>query len=76
MTSVEVEYCVPCGMLPKAQDVQHSLLETFGEELDRVSLVTGDSGVFRVTADDELLFDKAKDDYDVDEITRRVKDHL
>lgn len=51
MTSVEIEYCVPCGFLERAEDVQHALLTSFGERLDRVALVTGDHGVFEVRVD-------------------------
>ena len=76
MTDVEIEYCVPCGHLNNAQDVQGALLEQFGMELDGVRLKTGDGGVFTVSVDGELVFDKAEDDYDVDEITRRVREHV
>lgn len=76
MTDVEIEYCVPCGHLNNAEDVQHALLQQFGQSLDGVRLKTGDSGVFTVRVDDELVFDKTEEDYDVDEITRRVKEHV
>lgn len=76
MTAVEIEYCVPCSMLNRAQDVQEALLRQFGESLDRVSLVTGDDGIFVVRADGEVIFDKTSDDYDVDAIVRRVKPYL
>jgi len=76
MTSVEIEYCVPCGMLNRAQDVQEALLEQFGQDLEEVSLVTGDGGVFVVRVDGETVFDKSEDDYDVDEIVRRVRPHV
>lgn len=72
MTQVEIEYCVPCGMLPRAQDLQESLLEEYGEGLDRVALVTGDSGVFEVRADGDLVFDKDEDDYDTEAIVEEV----
>ena len=72
MTEVEIEYCVPCGMLARAQDLQESLLEEFGEELDRVALVTGDSGVFEVRAEGDLVFDKDEDDYDAGAIVEKV----
>ena len=72
MTSVEIEYCVPCGMLERAQDVQHALLEEYGERLDSVTLVTGDSGVFEVRADGEQVFDKEEDEFDVDAIVESV----
>lgn len=72
MTDVEIEYCVPCGMLPRAQDVQEALLEEFGERLDTVALKTGDSGVFEVRVDGDLVFDKDEDGYDVDAIVDDV----
>ncbi|MGM0606622.1 MAG: SelT/SelW/SelH family protein [Halobacteriota archaeon] len=75
MTEIEIEYCVPCGMLNRAQDVQEALLRQFGERLDRVSLVTGDDGIFVVRADGEYVFDKTEDEFDVDEIVRRVRPH-
>jgi selenoprotein W-related protein len=76
MTTVDIEYCVPCGFLNRAEDIQHALLSQFGEELDSVTLVTGDHGVLRVDVDGEPVWDKSEDDYDVDEITRRVRAEL
>ncbi|MWV64165.1 SelT/SelW/SelH family protein [Halorubrum sp. JWXQ-INN 858] len=76
MTRVEVEYCVPCGMLNRAQDVAGAVLEQFGEGIDEVALVTGDDGVFVVRAGDEVVFDKTEDEYDVDAIVRAVKPHV
>ncbi|SFR45520.1 SelT/SelW/SelH family protein [Halogeometricum limi] len=73
MTDVEIEYCVPCEFLDRAEAIQHALLSQFGERLDRVSLVTGDHGVLTVAVDGEVVWDKADDEYDVDEITRRVR---
>jgi len=72
MTQVEIEYCVPCGMLDRAQDLQHALLSEYGERLDSVALVTGDSGVFKVRADGEQVLDKNDDEYDVDSIVESV----
>ncbi|WP_224337003.1 SelT/SelW/SelH family protein [Haloprofundus halobius] len=77
MTSVNIEYCVPCGYLDRAEQIQHQLLEEFGQELDSVALVTGDHGVLRVTADDEVVFDKDEgDEYDVDAIAEGVRNQL
>ncbi|WP_306057065.1 SelT/SelW/SelH family protein [Natronococcus wangiae] len=76
MTTVEVEYCVPCGFLSRAEDVQHALLTTFGEDLEAVTLRTGDDGVFRVRVDDAVVFDKSEDAYDVDEIVREVREYV
>jgi selenoprotein W-related protein len=76
MTAVEIEYCVPCGFLDRAETIQHALLEQFGERLDSVALVTGDHGVLQVRVDGDVVWDKADDEYDPDEITRRVRDHV
>lgn len=76
MTSVEIEYCVPCGFLERAEDVQHALLSTFGERLEAVTLATGANGIFVVRVDDETVFEKSAETYDVDEIVRRVRDRL
>jgi selenoprotein W-related protein len=76
MTDVEIEYCVPCGMLDRAQDVQHAILSEYGERLDSVALVTGDSGVFKVRAGGEQVFDKDEDEFDVDAIVESVGEHV
>ena len=76
MTRVEVEYCVPCGMLNRARDVSEAILKQFGEAVDEVALVTGDAGVFVVRADGEVVFDKTEDEYDVDAIVRAVRPYV
>jgi selenoprotein W-related protein len=76
MPAVEIEYCVPCGFLNRAAEIQHALLEQFGDRLDRVALVTGDRGVLTVAVDGDVVWDKADDEYDLDAITRRVRRSL
>ena len=76
MSTVEIEYCVPCGFLERAEEIQHALLGQFGDRLDRVALVTGDRGVLTVAVDGDVVWDKADDDYDVDAITRRVRESV
>lgn len=73
MTQVEIEYCVPCGLLPDAQEASTALLREFGRDLDAVTLRTGHGGVFKVAVDGDLVFDKAEDGYDVEEIVDRVE---
>ena len=74
MTSVEIAYCVPCGHLDRARSLQEEILSTYGQELDSVALATGDSGIFQVHVDDELLFDKENEEYDPDALVDRVGD--
>ncbi len=76
MSDIDIEYCVPCGHLPRASDLAEHLLRIFGGDLDRVSLVTGDHGIFVVSVDDEVVFDKSEEAYDVDAITRGVREQL
>lgn len=75
MTLVEIEYCVPCGHLQRAQSLQGELLSTYGQELDSVALVTEDGGTFRVHVGNELIFDLAEDEYDAEAIVQGVGDY-
>lgn len=76
MTTVEIEYCVPCGFRERALDVQRAILNGLETRLDCVALVTGDHGVFRVTVDGEPVYDKSEDNYDIDDIVRQVRERL
>lgn len=58
MTEVNIEYCVPCGLLDPAVETQEALLEEFGRDLDGVRLQPGHGGVFKVHADGDLVWDK------------------
>jgi selenoprotein W-related protein len=76
MTEVEIEYCVPCGFRERALDVQAAILNGLETELDRLVLTMGDHGVFRVTVDGEVVYEKADDEYDIDGIVREIRDRL
>ena len=76
MTTVDIEYCVPCGMADRALTVQEAIVRQFGDKLDRCSLVMGDHGIFVVRVDGELVYTKEDDAFDVDEIVRRVRAQL
>jgi selenoprotein W-related protein len=76
MTAIEIEYCVPCGFREQAVDVQRAVLNALERELDEISLVMGDHGVFRVSVDGDIVYDKADDEFDVDDIVREVRERL
>jgi len=78
MSTVEIEYCVPCGFRERAVNVQQAILSGLEQELDSVRLVMGDHGVFRISVDDETIYDKAEasDEFDVDAIVREVRSHV
>ena len=76
MTEVNIEYCVPCGLREYAVETQETLLDEFGRDLDGVRLQPGHGGVFRVHADDDLIWDKDEHDgeMDLEAITEAVHD--
>ena len=69
--AVEIQYCVPCGHLPRALDIQKSLLEHFGQKLDGVKLKTGDSGTFKIRLESEEIYDRSQE-FDLDIIIAKV----
>lgn len=76
MASVEIEYCVPCGHRSRAQELQAEILEAYGLGVDRVALVTGDGGVFKVRVDGEQVFDMETDEYDTQAIVDTVGSYV
>jgi selenoprotein W-related protein len=69
---IEIEYCVPCGYLPRATEAQTRLLEEFGNAIEGVTLKTGRKGVFTFTADGETIYSKP-DEFDIDTIVGSVR---
>ena len=73
---VEIEYCVPCGHLNRAIATQRELLDTYGQDLEAVSLKTGDGGVFKLRIDGELVMDAQEDGYDLQTVHNEIKERL
>jgi len=73
MGTVEIEYCVPCGFRERAMDLAGAILNGCEREIDELSLVMGDHGVFRVQVNEETVYDKDEDDAEVDDIVRSVR---
>lgn len=73
---VEVEYCVQCGLLGKAIEVERALLSQFGDSLEAVRLKTGSGGVFKVRVDEDEILDGKRDGYDLDAVRSEVRDRL
>lgn len=74
MPEVEIEYCVPCGLLDIALETQQALLEKYGRDIDGVRLKTGHGGVFKVRVDGDLVFDKYErsEGYDLSSVKEAV----
>ncbi|WP_062292198.1 MULTISPECIES: SelT/SelW/SelH family protein [Demequina] len=72
---IEIEYCVPCGYLPRATEAQTRLLEEFGNAIAGVTLKTGRKGVFTFRADGEEIYAKPAE-FDIEGIVSTVRDRL
>ncbi|MQG20767.1 MAG: SelT/SelW/SelH family protein [SAR202 cluster bacterium] len=53
---IKIEYCVPCGYLPQASELATELLQHLRHDVEAIELVTGDSGVFDVKLNDDLIY--------------------
>ncbi|WP_062377699.1 SelT/SelW/SelH family protein [Demequina pelophila] len=72
---IEIEYCVPCGYLPRATAAQTRLLEEFGNHIEGVTLKTGRKGVFTFRADGEQIYAKPAE-FDIEAIVAEVRGRL
>lgn len=57
---LEITYCRRCRFLPRACWITQELLTTFADELGEVALIPGESGVFQVRLQGEVIFDRAE----------------
>lgn len=76
MAEIEIEYCVPCGLLAAIEDADHALLEEFGS-INGLRMKPGHGGVWKVSVvDGELISDKAREGFDPAEIVPRVGERM
>jgi selenoprotein W-related protein len=76
MNEVQIEYCVPCGFLHRAEEVEHALLSALGQRIDALVMKPRRGGVFQVSVDGHLIFDKNRDDYDLAGIVQRTEGRI
>lgn len=70
-TTVQIHYCVPCGHLPRALDVQKAILERFGESLGGVTLKPGAGGIFTIDVGGERVYTKPEE-FDLEEVLQSI----
>jgi selenoprotein W-related protein len=73
MTTVEIEYCVPCGFRDRALALAEELLRATEDDLEALSLLTGAHGVFAVRVDGETVYDKEEHAYETAQIVDAVE---
>lgn len=73
---VEIRYCVKCRWLLRAAWLSQELLSTFEADIGEVALVPGESGEFRVIANEKVVWDRKVDDGfpQPKELKQRVRD--
>lgn len=55
---IEIHYCRQCQWLLRAAWYAQELLSTFSEEIGEVALVPGTGGIFQVTCQGTLVWDR------------------
>jgi selenoprotein W-related protein len=75
---IAILYCNQCHWLLRAAWMAQELLSTFGTDLGEVSLQPGTGGVFLITYDGKVIWDRKTDGGfpDVRQLKQRVRDQL
>lgn len=78
MTHLEIEYCVPCGLLQSALKIETVLLEEFGRDIDGLTLTTGAGGLLAVRMDDKTIYNNQRDgpELDLNELVEAIDTRL
>lgn len=58
---LRITYCTQCNWLLRSAWMASELLSTFSLELGEVALVPGTGGVFTITLDGELIWERKRD---------------
>ncbi len=75
---IRITYCRQCNWMLRAAWMGQELLQTFGADLGAVTLVPGTGGIFTITLDDGLLWDrKAEGGFpDIKHLKQMVRDSI
>ena len=75
---IAISYCTQCNWLLRAAWMAQELLQTFGADLDEVALRPGSGGVFTITLDGHVLWDRRADGGfpDIKTLKQRARDRL
>ena len=75
---IAITYCTQCRWLLRAAWLAQELLSTYGSDLNEVALIPGTGGVFVVTYDQTLIWDRKADGGfpDAKVLKQRVRDRL
>lgn len=73
---IALTYCTQCNWLLRSAWLAQELLSTFGQDLAAVTLIPGTGGVFQITLDGVLIWDRKADGGfpDARQLKQRVRD--
>lgn len=58
---IEINYCTQCQWLLRAAWLAQELLSSFADDLERVVLLPGTGGVFRITCNGQQIWERKAD---------------
>jgi selenoprotein W-related protein len=75
---ITITYCTQCQWLLRAAWMAQELLSTFGVDLGEVALVPGTGGIFQITYNGALVWDRKADGGfpDAKLLKQRIRDRL
>lgn len=78
MNTVKIRYCSQCKWLLRASWMAQELLSTFNEEITELSLQPGTGGIFEVTANKQVIWNrKEKGGFpEITELKRLVRNEI
>lgn len=76
--SLTITYCTQCNWLLRSAWMASELLSTFSLELGAVTLVPGTGGIFEISLDGELIWERKRDGGfpDVRQLKQMVRDRI
>ena len=73
---LSITYCTQCNWLLRSSWMASEVLSTFSTEMGGVTLVPGTGGIFEITLDGTLIWERKRDGGfpDVKQLKQRVRD--
>ncbi|MDB6453781.1 SelT/SelW/SelH family protein [Falsirhodobacter sp. 20TX0035] len=59
--AITFTYCTQCNWMLRTAWMAQELLQSFGQDIGSVTLVPGTGGIFTITLDGDLVWDRKRD---------------
>lgn len=76
--NITITYCTQCNWLLRSAWMAQELLSTFSVEIGALTLVPGTGGIFEITIDGDLVWERKRDGGfpDVKQLKQLVRDRV